>query len=377
MRDRKGHELDERLRFALDRIPAPDLWSDATTPARPERRVPRAPSPARRIAIASFALLLFVWPATLLLRSMGNEPIPSTDASPSVVSVSLMLDGTSGVRCTASMPSVLAPGAPLGLRFTLENRSSAPAEVSTFPPSYPVRIRAGDGTTWDTADLMAHSWPMSQPVRLDPGETTTVEPLPLRVQFPGPLEVVPMCAGERMAALSIGVRNQGTAPSAEDAVARAAAAASTLLGGCTPPAGGAVVGSIAVPQETSLTLEARCSATVISDPGFVVVTFTIVTPADAAVPTIPPGLLTMVDLPSVGGNAETIVWRFVVTDSTVIPVANTTSAHTDPAGDSMTEDYEVSLRGWTAAGQSRCGGDSASSGGDGRAVMVTFVDACG
>src|SRR6266511_5504046 len=48
--------FDDRLRAALDDVPAPDLWDAATDRERPERPLPSGPSPGRRVAIAAFAL---------------------------------------------------------------------------------------------------------------------------------------------------------------------------------------------------------------------------------------------------------------------------------------------------------------------------------
>ena len=378
MRDDRDQRLDEEIRSALDHLAAPDLWSEVSSPDRPDR--PRATVRSRwsRLAIASFALLVFAVPVSLLwLSDGGRMDIPATEPPPATpTSVSRMLNDVAGVRCTASMPSLLEPGAPLGLTFTLENRSDRPVDVSTFPPSYPVRITAGDGAEWDTADLMAHSWPMQSPISLLPGETETVDPQPIRVQFPGPLTVHATCAGERMDALTVAVDDTGPTPADEEAVARAMEAASGLLDDCSPPPGGSVIGTIAAPDDQAPTLSVRCAAEVVAHQSFSVVTFVLSSPADPPAPQVPGGLLIGFDLPIVDEYGETIVWRFVVTNSDVLPVVSATHTRTPAAEDTMDISFALSSNGWSWDGHSQCGGDGASWGGDGGSVTVVFFGAC-
>jgi hypothetical protein len=308
----------------------------------------------------------------------GSTVSSTTGSASETLTESVELDDTSGVWCTASISSTLEPAAAAGVRFTLENRSSSPQDVSTFPPAFPVKITDGEGTVWDTGDLMAHSWPMMPPVSLAPGGTTKVDPEGFRVQFPGPLRVVPTCAGQAMDPFTVSVAGGGPALDEEDAVRRAAEAGQGLLSGCTQPAvdGGSTY-TVASPEEAGGALEVRCAVGVGMYDGFSVVTFTLVAPSDAAIPSIPEGPL--VGVPIAGGaegSAETIVWRFVVTTSDAGPVASATASHTVPAGDRMAVSYDVSARGWTAGDRSRCGGESYSTGGDGRTVNVVFLDTC-
>jgi len=306
------------------------------------------------------------------------EPAPTQTPSGvgQVVSVSRTLTRTPGVTCTASMPSVVKPGAPLGLKFTLENRSSKTVNLPSFPPSYPFTITAGDGTKWDAASLMSHSWPAPGSEPLAAGATKTIDPQPVRVQFPGPLTVRPTCDGERMRPLTIGVDGDGGSVPEDGAVSRAAAATSGLLDDCSPLLGSSVVGTITPPKAVSgsPTMEARCAATVAGYQGFSVVTFAISMPADAPTPPTHEGFLTIVGLPTTQGNAETIVWRFVVTDSTVVPVASAT--HTRTMGGGSEFGYDVSSKGWSHGDRSTCGGEGYGFGGDGSSVYVVFPEAC-
>jgi hypothetical protein len=295
------------------------------------------------------------------------------------VSVSRMLDRPDGVRCVASMPSVVEPGAQLGLTFELENTSSRPVTVSSFPPSYPVTVVDGRGTTWDTMDLMEHSWPaeIGKP-KLLPGGSKTVRPgVPLAVQFPGPITVRPTCAGERMPTLHVHVDATGPSPPPAEAVARAAEATHGLLDECRPPADGSVLGTIRPPGDAGDVppMEARCSAAVDREPGFTVVTFVITTPTTAPAVSAPAGFVARLSPPSGRGDAETIVWRFVVTD-VARPVASGMAARTTPNGDSMTTEFDIGSKGWSDGDASGCGGDEASIGGDGSSVTVVFLSPC-
>jgi len=371
--------LDRKLRDALDTLSAPDLWSEVTSPGRPEGPVRRSlPSPIRRLTVAAFALVVFAVSTSLLVLGGGDPPPPEEPPHP--VSISMQLQRTPGVQCTASMPSLLEPGRSLGLTFTLTNVSEEAVEVSSFPPSFPVRIEAGDGTIWDTAELMAHSWPAPRPISLEAGEDLRVDPEPIAVQFPGPLTVHPTCAGERMDALTVPISRVGASLPSDEALARAVDATSGLLDGCRPTSSGSVVGSIVAPgagSDPKLTLDARCSATIHTQEGFTVVTFVISVPAAAPTPIAPEGLLNGFELPIADDPAaETIAWRFVVTDRDVFPVASATHARTPTARGTMDVEYQVTLDGWTRGGESLCGGELSSSGGNGRSATVVFLDPC-
>jgi hypothetical protein len=109
MPERRDEPLDDRLRAGLDRLPAPDLWREASAPGRPERPLPPTSSPGRRIAIAAFALLVFAGSVTFLLAGGGGGPTTTASTPPETISVSKRLEYPPGIRCTASMPSRMAP----------------------------------------------------------------------------------------------------------------------------------------------------------------------------------------------------------------------------------------------------------------------------
>lgn len=320
------------------------------------------------VATAAIALPLFA------LSRIGSPPAGAANESEQV-SESMMLTKTPGVLCTASMPAEVAPGAPLGLTMSLENITDTTVKVSLFQPAFPVRVIAGDGMTWDTADLMAHSWPGVLPTPLASGLSKMVELQPLRIQFPGPLTVTPSCAGEPMPALHADVAKPGPTPADGDAVSRAVSATSGLFDGCSPTPIGSAVGLVSPPDDSAPSLQVRCAAEVRTFPGFVVVTLVMSTPSTAASPTVPDGLLLSPNLASQSVNAQTLAWRFVVTATTVHPVASATHDVTKPAG-AMDTVYEVLSTGWRPGGTSRCGSEDFSAGGDGRSVFIVFYEAC-
>ncbi len=367
--------MNESLKDALTRT-ADELGpADPDLPAierRGRRRRARRYGVTALVAVAATAAIAL---PLYGLSGIGSHPVPGGTAGERV-SENVLLAKTPGVRCTASMPAVVEPGAQLGLTMTLENVTDATVKATTPPPAFPVEVQAGDGTTWDTADLMNHSWPGELPTPLAPGESKTVQLQPLAVQFPGPLTVTPTCAGERMPALDADVANPGSTPRPEDAVTRAVAATAGLFNGCTPTPAASTVGTVSPPDDPMRSLEVRCAAQVRSEPGFAIVTLVMSTPSSAESPKVPGGLLLSVDLASDTGNAETLAWRFVVTPTGVLPVASATHTRTE-AADAMDTAYELSSKGWGDGGQSRCGGDEYSAGGDGSSVLIVIYEACG
>lgn len=366
--------MKESLKDALTRAAAALRRAGRDLPAIERRARGRR---ARRYAVtglvavvttAAIALALFA------LSRIGSPPAGAANESEQV-SESMMLTKTPGVLCTASMPAEVAPGAPLGLTMSLENITDTTVKVSLFQPAFPVRVIAGDGMTWDTADLMAHSWPGVLPTPLASGLSKMVELQPLRVQFPGPLTVTPSCAGEPMPALHADVAKPGPTPADGDAVSRAVSATSGLFDGCSPTPIGSAVGLVSPPDDSAPSLQVRCAAEVRTFPGFVVVTLVMSTPSTAASPTVPDGLLLSPNLASQSVNAQTLAWRFVVTATTVHPVASATHDVTKPAG-AMDTVYEVLSTGWRPGGTSRCGSEDFSAGGDGRSVFIVFYEAC-
>jgi hypothetical protein len=172
------------------------------------------------------------------------------------------------------------------------------------------------------------------------------------------------------------VADVGPSVSDTNAVERARAATSGLLEDCDPPPNGSTTGTIAPPADPATAVSVACAASVSRYPGFSVVTFAIGIPAGADAPRPPSGLLAVVPVPSAPRNAETAVWRFVVTASHVVPVASATSYRSTANGDTMTTEYEVSTEAWKDGGASRCGGSGSAMGGGGSSVTIVLLSAC-
>jgi hypothetical protein len=318
----------------------------------------------------------------LVACGRGGGEIPSSVETPSVgtVSTSAMLKDLPGVRCTASASAVAQPGALLDVSYTLENTSDKPVKVTGFPPSYPMVVHAADGSAWDTADLMSHSWPYPRGESLPPGATRSIDAkdlTPLYVQFPGPFSVTPTCEGQQLDPLQIELGASAITPSPSNAISRAAGPTSGLFDRCVPEADQPAIGLIGPPPGSDLSpFEARCSADVETWNGFSVVTFIIVAPIDVGPITVPPGLITPWELPSpvAHSNGEVVVWRFVVPgEGAAISVGS--AARVESARSSGYERlFDVSSSGWHGDGASRCGG-SGFDGGSASATVV-FLDEC-
>ncbi len=366
----------------LDELEVPDLRSRSGRSTR-YTNVPvdeDAHTGRLRLVAGVAAVVVFLAAGGIALYALvplGKPDLPAPMAPRTgKLSESMMLKETPGIRCTAAVPSVVQPGEQLGIALSLQNVTDTTLKASLFGPSFPLRVVAGDGSTWDTADLLNDmSGGFTLPTPLAPGESKTVQLEPLAVQFPGPLTIAPTCAGERMPDLHVDVANPGVTPTSDVAVARAIEATSGLFDGCAPNAAGSTVGTVSPPADASFSLGVRCAAVVRTAPGFAIVTLVMSTPSTAASPPVPNGLLLQPDLATMDGNAETVAWRFVVTPADVLAVASATHVKTVPV-DAMDISYEVSSKGWSPGGLSRCGEEGFYGGGDGTGVTVEFVDEC-
>ncbi len=308
--------------------------------------------------------------------AVRSAPASSIEPTTQQTSESMLLDKPAGVRCTATVPAMVRPGEQLPLTIEIQNTSAADVEVTPFPAD--VSVKAGDGTVWDTATLTQGSMGggFILPKNLSPGEQKELLVPPLAVQFSGPLAVTPTCLGAAMAPMPVEVSDLGQAPTPDEAVATAVTASSGLFGPCAPTATHSATGTIVAPSEATMTMEVRCSAQVVTETGFDVVTLVMSTPSDKPAPQIPTGIVTPPELAAGSGAAETLVWRFVVTGTDVFPVGSSTHFRTK-AADAMDSQFIISARGWRPGGASGCGGDGIVSGGDGRTVTISFYNACG
>jgi len=214
------------------------------------------------------------------------------------------------------------------------------------------------------------------PKKLGPGEQQSLLVAPLAVQFPGPLAITPTCLGEAMAPIPTEVPKPGPTPMPDVALISAITATSGLFGPCAPTVTASATGMIAAPTEATMTMDVRCSAQVATEAGFSVVTLEMSTPSDKPAPKISEGIVSPPDLASDAGAAETLVWRFVVTETDAFPVGSATHFRTK-AADAMDTQFTISTKGWRPGGAAGCGGEGIVSGGDGRTATISFYNACG
>ena len=366
---------------ALQTLTPPEPPWERPPGSRPRR--PSGPKQPSRLVAGIVAVAVAV-AAILVARAAfgggGGAPtgVESPAVSPTEVdgshtrSESIALHESLGLRCTVTLPTVVQPGRELPLTFSIKNVSGAPVDE---PSGYSdVRVLAGDGTTWDAADTSrgVSGGGYEPPQQIAPGAAETSRS-GIAVQFPGPLSVTPICAGQTMPPLATTVAVPGATPDAEAAVRRAVAATSGLFARCAPTASQATIGTVVSPDHAH-SMDVRCSATVNAAPGFAVVTLLMSTPADGPVPKVSDGLVVPAEI-TAKGDAEAIVWRFVVTANNVFSVGAAT--HTSTRGyDAMEPDYFIGHRGWHGGGASRCGGDAYIGGGNGRQVGIAFIDVC-
>src|SRR5512132_146121 len=99
-------DLDRRLRTALDRVPASDVWGEATRAGRPDYPVPHGVPRRRRVLIVATVCFVFAGAVVLVEAVRPRDVEVSTPASPGTVSSTLSFRGGSLV-CTATVDRVL------------------------------------------------------------------------------------------------------------------------------------------------------------------------------------------------------------------------------------------------------------------------------
>ena len=369
--------LDRKL-AALNEIEAPDLWGEASTPGRPSSPLPPGPPRGRRIAIASFALMVFAGSAALVAFGRGGEGLPRGSSTPTVSTSGLVAGGT--LLCTVTSDGLVSPGQSLPLTFSVENVSDVAQDVSRQSGTFTYAIEGSDGSRYDTTEARALGGPFVEPEHLQPGREWSSPANGIPIQFPGPLTITPSCLDTTLAPITVRVAGSGNAPSAQGSVQRAAAAASGLFDRCMPPPDGTPVIGVVSPPSGSPRMESRCSATFEAYPGFSVVTFLVVAPATAGEVHVNARIPQAGDIelpadPTNDATAEAILWRFVVTQDSAVSVYGVSVDRTHTR-DVIAQDWYVSSTGWEGPGGSRCGG-SLYSGGGFEGVDVEFANVCG
>lgn len=295
----------ERQFEALDRVPAPDLWTDVVTrQPRPRRQRGDLHRPVTAIVV------LLVATASLGLVYRAFVAGPDDGPRPTWLSVSGRADGVP-LECTMRVPSSAGPGDEVGARFRYRNVGSEPLILAADGTFGRLLVDSADGRRlWDTR---LGGYPGGGlPAKLEPGEQVD-----LRSGFValwgGKLRVSPRCeyglvddlspvtsepieegdAGSiELAPVRIDVVGEGAEPNREEALSRALAATGGLFNSCRPTADGAPArGTIAPPLETPFSIEriaATCRAHVETHPGSALIDLFFASPPGLPLPASPP-----------------------------------------------------------------------------------------
>lgn len=355
-------DLDPKLR-ELDGIQPPDLWSSIEG-GQPPRRPP--PPGWHRVAAAVVALLVGAsgaGVAGIAFVASRNQPVDRPPSSSGIVSSSAVV--RPGLRCTATVASVVRPGEFTGLRFVFENVGSTAANIDVYHGVGTFTLVAADGATYDTArplQLLLGPGPLP-PETLPPGGTRTYGSNDVSVRWGGPLTIHPVCQGKKLPPLDVSVANPGPTPTEADALNRSLAAAGSVFDGCRPGEGGAaVIGVLAPPNGAGLNpVEAKCWASIRTHEGFTVVTLAWVSPSSSP-PFDPPQYWFDTRLPPGQGPSEFGQWTFVISAGDVRSVDGPVGAATAPP-DLEVVYFDRDGGNWVGGNRGSCGGGSASGGG--------------
>lgn len=277
-------DLDRRLRDALDRVPAPNLWREASRPVRPSRTAQAGLSTAKRVITGGVAVAIFAAAVSLIAIGRERPPAPVTatgasggpDGGPtsgSPSSVTGLVDAGK-LQCEASFPSnVLKPGEPTGVRFEVTNVTGSPVDVRTG-----VNGDVGWLSFRRSGTLLAETFhvhdgiigPAPGTKNLVPGGIATIGADDPPVRWGGTLTIVPTCMNTRLPEVPVSVVSPGVAPDPGTAIRAANDAMGGIFDHCLPST------DVAVGQVRGQA--ASCQSLVRPETGFDVVTLLAVLP---------------------------------------------------------------------------------------------------
>ena len=317
--NREHHEIDDLL-SRLDTIAAPDRWNAALDRGtRPSPRLP-APSPLRRLAIASVAFAIAAAGIGFVVTEFRGGV--TTPAGGGTISSSALVQGGT-LRCTATLSATLVAGHDTGMRFRLTNVTDQPVKASFGDGTLGFVVNAADGTEYDSRYFAQHaiSTPFVLPTRIAPHASVSRGGDDVRIRWGGPLAVTPQCLGTALPALHAAVRAEGLAPTETNAIDLVLAATHGLLDSCRPQQNGVPVqGQIDPPIGSSPSMQATCSITITPQGGFSSARVLIVSPPGlSGIHVTPYGIAVGIGRHQ---TAEVIPWDFVVTNKGAIPVSS-------------------------------------------------------
>jgi hypothetical protein len=228
-------------------------------------------------------------PTDATTTTIPSAPSTSTEgpSTTDLVSSVQLKDGS--IECTATFPrEVVQPGRDTGVTFVETNVSDGPVDVGIGVNGDAgwVLITSGGQQVVDTS--VEHFGIMGPPPfekSLAPGEATPIYTEDIPVIWPGPLDVTPVCMGQKMPPVHLEVASPG-ATSPDAAVDAALIDTGGAFDSCRPTADRSwVTGTAQTTRDFSsdtVTFDARCAAWIQATPGFNVVVLAIVAPPDAA-----------------------------------------------------------------------------------------------
>ena len=318
--------------------------------------------------------------------AIANGSVGRRESSPPVrgaASVSAVTeDGR--LRCGARLPSaVLVPGMPTGIMITLTNLTDR--RVRTPAWSDLVVTDGAGAQLWGAqASFPGVDVPIPM-VAIAPHGSVAVRTSDVVVRWPGTLSLRADCLDvpglPTVPAISARVLGTGTAPPVDVALDAALSVTGGLFRSCLPIASGSwVVGTIDPPVATGTPaqdaptrippMNARCSARIVREPGFDVVTLLYVVPADA------PGAavqryLKMTDAPNLAGDGsvEEGRWVFVITSTNVTEAEPLESLYRTMPSDNRSVAYAFEGGAWHIHSAARCGAAGLAT--------IEFITPCG
>jgi hypothetical protein len=308
-----------------------------------DRIHPRPPSPDSGRPFARWLTIAAVLAITAIVLVWALQPFDGSSAGSSVSpspSLSPVPEGRLSVsgpiehgtlRCTVSIPASVPAGETTDSTFEVRNITDHSVDVylGVNGQNGTLRIYRGTRLLMDTADEHIGLFgpaPTAHPV--EAGATAELGAANIGVLWPGPLRVVPFCAGTELPAVEMEVVAPGKAPDSDLAVQQAVAAIGDPLTDCLPVVDGQwVTGVIHRGQPPSdESFDARCGARVLQNPGFDIVVVAIVSPPDAPdvdLTTLPRAIqaIPQVDLPQHTPIALTW-WVYVVRSDAIVNVTH-------------------------------------------------------
>ena len=349
-------DLHDRFK-ALDEIREPDLWPSILV-GTPSRTVQdRTPAAWNRVLAAALSLVLATTAGMAIFHWAGNSgPAPSRPGTGHRVVLSV-LSKDRKLRCTATLPTDrLAPGLPVGMRFSLTNVSDRRVSYDFYTDGEVILRDSSGKVLWDPRErypFPVHGTATASPMILKPGITASIPAAEPRIWWSGHLNLDLRCLGKQMGVIPAKVAVPGPPPSASEALDRALSRTHGLFDRCWPSWDRSwTTGTMVPPDGADVPpMRVRCSAQVDRHPGFDAVSIYFVSPPETPPVTYPSttyqlGAAMVESLPG-RHTAEAGRWLFVVTSDEVHEVAGLENVIRTTGGGAEAPEYELYKGRWS------------------------------